>query len=86
MSDIGDVTIPEDEGPAEAPEAVEEEAVVETTPEEAETAVEAPVRWRALTTVRYQDPAGNEFFCGPGEMVDDEFAGQIDPGDLEPAG
>lgn len=78
-----------DPDPWEEPvEAAEPEPAPEPEPvaEEPETPTEAPQapRWLVLTRLSYTDTAGNEFYCGPGEQIDDEFAGQVNPESITP--
>ncbi len=81
--------IPEE--PVEDPEAVPEPepAPVEPAgPETPETPTEAPqpARWLVLTRVFYVDVDGNEFFCGPGETIDDAYIEQVLADSVTPAG
>lgn len=66
----------------EEPPAEETAPEPEPAPEEPETPTEAPEEtvtvWVALTRVRYEDSEGNEFFCGPGEVIPDEYVAQLE--------
>ena len=85
---MSDIDIPVDEPteePITAPEA-EPAPEPEAVPETAETPTEVPQtgRWLVLTRVRYEAGA-DEFFAGPGEVIDDTAAAQVDPASIEPA-
>lgn len=68
--------------PAPEPETTEE-AVAEE-PSEDDPPAPTSGRWKVLTRIQYEAD-GNEFICGPGEIIDDDAAAQVDADSIEPA-